>query len=309
MSIEEKLELIEESPVKEKFRFLVKAVADLLDWYNDADLEEGAQLVLGLKSSFPWDSVRLANAEKLKSRLKSVLTSAAGQVSGYHKELALATRQLAKSEFHGSGKTRQIHFGNRGDVAVDYGLGFGKAIQSKSSFAADKASIDEMIRVAANQLTGERSERETPLPKDRRVVDVTIKNSSNPWPETALLGPTTLEKVRSRIDHLVRDYKSHEARSRGKGYVGFFSLDNELETLVDPRISKLPRSRISSHNRVGIDFVVKIRWDTPRAIRINDATKSVRQVTTRTQVRYLPGKTWWDGYLRTMTDVLLWKPG
>ena len=308
MSLEEKLASIGEPIVKQKFQFLAKAVKDLLDWYLDADLEEPAQLLMGLYGrDRPVDQVRIQNAGTLKARLESALTSAAGQISGYHKELELASRQMKKKEFDGSGATRRIHFGQRGDVAVDYGLGFGKAIQSKSSFSANKADIDEMIRVAANQLTGERSPAETPNTKDRRVVDVTIKNSTNPWPETALLGPTTLEKVRARIDHLVRDYKEHEARSRGKGYTGWLSLDYELDQWVDQKPGGKFRSRYTTLDRIGRDFVVKIRWDTPRAMSIRSVVHRVTQVTTRTQVRFLPGKTWRDGYLRTMTDVLIWK--
>jgi hypothetical protein len=73
---------------------------------------------------------------------------------------------------------RSIHFGVRGDLAVDYGGGYGKAIQSKSCFSSNYSDVDEHIKRAALQLTGERVQAETPTAFDRRVVDISIKNAA-----------------------------------------------------------------------------------------------------------------------------------
>ena len=84
---------------------------------------------------------------------------------------------------HRVSKSREVQRGHYADVTITNAQGVAKAVQLKSTIQNDPAAVTQMIAAAANQLSGERGEE--PLPNQRRVIDVVIRNPSNPWPFTA----------------------------------------------------------------------------------------------------------------------------
>lgn len=250
---------------KAQVAFLVGAIQNLFDWIVLHKDE------LTFQSYFVHpDDVQVANSKVLLKRLGIVLNNVSGQVSGYHKELDLALKHSKKPTLSGQG-TRTIHFGDRGDVAVDYGPFSGKAIQAKSSFSDKCADIDQMIKVAANQLTGERAAAETPNATDRRIIDLSIRSPDNPWPRTQMATnstPLTFKELTDKINSLVSTYRAHVPRTPGHGYNRWNSLSPGLGTAVTrSQTGKLAsRTTTGLFNAVATDFVTKVRFDHPRYV-------------------------------------------
>jgi hypothetical protein len=241
--------------VRTKMLFLGKALQDFHDWIvkHQNDLY------------FRPDPVTTINSNQMLDRLKDVLTKSAATISGYHKELELASKHI--------GKVRTIHFGNRGDVAIDYETpGYGKAIQAKSCFSSNYADVDEHIKKAALQLTGEKVKEETPGSNDRRIVDISIRNADNTWPRTDKQTPS-MENILERIKKYVTEYTAGK-----KGYN--FDLLQKNDTRDAFSLSSRTLRAISRTGEV--DFIVKIRWDTPRWVWIdNSCCREIGSVTVR----------------------------
>ncbi len=167
------------------------AVRDLLDTLLEVYDEQQGKLD-------PVDVYYRGKVEEWASKIHGVS-------SGYEAELM----QMYK---HRSHKGRAI-FGGHADVSVgepnDY---IAKSIQLKSTNQDDPSAVSDMIRVAANQLTGERGE--TPRPGDRLVIDMTIHNADNPWPVgKGSMGSMNLEQFRStagdKLVDLLINYQRH----------------------------------------------------------------------------------------------------
>ena len=288
------VEVLQNEKIQTQFTFLVKAIDDL---YTCLKENKDELFVNSLFSAVLYDPHLANNAQAIIGRTESVLNNISGTVSGYHKELQLAFKQSRKAMLDGS-TLRTVHFGARGDVAVDYGEGFGKAIQSKSSFADGNADINTMIKTAANQLTGERVAKETPNAKDRRIIDLSIMNPKNPWPRSNLFGnqPFSLQEVESKVHELVSEYVKHNSvnpatntKQGGKGYNKFGELTPNLGTAVGAGNSGNLTSKVTGTDpfgktAIGIDLVVKIRYNNGRPFLINGQAKLVSQITTRTEL-------------------------
>lgn len=148
----------------EKFQSEIKLLQDFATLLDEtvATLQ-----MLGLNDPQGYDAAFVDD-------MATILTQAAGPLAGKESELRLYAK-------HRLDKFRTVIYqGKIADVAVDYGNGLGKAIQSKSSYQDDCATINNMIKDAANQLTGERGE--TPRAGDRWVIDMAIRSPTNPWP-------------------------------------------------------------------------------------------------------------------------------
>lgn len=242
-----------------KVVFLAKAVKDLFEW-----IKEHKERLKAKNTEH--------NSDQMLRRLKDALTKSAATVSGYHKELQIAVKHIDK--------TRTIHFGSRGDVAIDYGPSYGKAVQAKSCFSSSYTDVDEHIKKAALQLTGEKLRAETPLRTDRRVIDVSIKNAKNRWPQTdADKSTVKLEAILDRIKQNVKDYEAGK-----KGYNKFGELDKK----IGDSVSLSPRTNlfISRPAPDAVDLVVKIRWDNAREVNMGtaaqDEKKPIERVTSIT---------------------------
>lgn len=232
------------------------------------------------------DARAIQNSTAMLTRLKDVLTKVAGNINGYYKELEWASRQIKKTELT-TGEKRRVHFGIRGDVAVDYGGGFGAAMQSKSCFASGYRDVDTHLQKAALQLTGEKVALETPGAQDRRIADISIRNPNNRWPKTdADFSPLTLDNIVQRIHSQVHTYVQNK-----RGYNKWNELSNNLGTSVgtNSKGRYISRTTVPTTTNVGIDFIVKIRWDQPRLVIVQGkpAPVSIRQVTTRTELNAL----------------------
>jgi hypothetical protein len=246
------------------------------------------------------DPIAIHNSSQMLNRLRDVLTKIAANISGYHKELDLAARQIVKARLDSTNK-RLVHFGSRGDVAIDYGFGYGKALQSKSCFAAGYADVDKHIQKAAVQLTGDLMAAETPGGADRRIVDISIKNSANRWPKTdADNSPLTIDNVVTRIHGNVATYVASK-----RGYNKWAELTPNVGSSGTQTGPGKYRTRAHHMKYVvptgpatfmSIDFVVKIRWDHARMMTVpgNPTPVPVRFVATRTELNQhnLPTTRW-----------------
>jgi len=263
-----------------KIGSVTNSLQNLFDWIVAHQLE------LTVQSFFApgfQDPRAVHNSTQMLIRLKDVLTRVAGNINGYHKELEWASRKISKPELGNGGVKRQVHFGSRGDVAIDYGGGFGIAMQSKSCFAAGYTDVDNHIKKAALQLTGEKVAAETPLAQDRRLVDISIKNPNNRWPKTdADHSALTLDNIVQRIHNQVSTYVAGK-----RGYNKWNELGNNLggNYGTGSKGNLISRTPAPFTGNVGIDFVVKIRWDQPRQVIVPGkmAPVNITQVTTRTE--------------------------
>ncbi|MFA5984045.1 MAG: hypothetical protein WC782_08520 [Methylococcaceae bacterium] len=265
-------QLINDKDLVEKLASVATALQDLFDWIviHKEDLT-----IESFWSPEYQNPLVIHNSNQMLTRLKDVLTKSAANINGYHKELFLADKHIRKN--------RKIHFGSRGDLAVDYDLGnnplaspYGKAIQSKSCYSAAYGDVDEHIKKAALQLTGEKLPAETPSNSDRRIVDISIKNSLNTWPKTtADKSPLTLNDIVARITKYVTEYAQGK-----KGYNKW----SELTPQLGQKNTLTQFGRINSRPGWGeIDLVVKIRWSHPR--KVTDSNKAITYNVTAVTVR------------------------
>jgi hypothetical protein len=256
-------------------KLAARCLQDLFTWAveHKQELEFQGFFVQALQ-----DQVAMSNARQMLARLQSVLLKAAANVSGYQKELELASKYLNKTQ-HASlvqaPEKRSIHFGARGDLAVDYGGGFGKAIQSKSCFSAAYADVDAHIKKAALQLTGEKVQAETPAAGDRRVLDISIRNGGNTWPATNAFITPAVNDVATRVHKYVTEYTANL-----KGYNKWGELTYGLTNQKSggKGTAVVYQNMTTGQNVMGIDFVTKIRWDPPRQF----ASGPKRLIVTRT---------------------------
>lgn len=288
---------IDDLGLRDKVTSVVGTLQDLFDWvvHHKNELTVESFFVQSLQNPRT-----IHNSQQMLNRLKDVMTKVAGNINGYHKELELASRQIQKAEIAANSNTkRAVHFGSRGDVAIDYGLGYGKAIQSKSCFASGYTDVDNHIKKAALQLTGEKVQAETPGAFDRRVVDISIRNSQNRWPKTdADFSPLKIENVVDRVHNCVATYVKGT-----RGYNKWGELTSNVGISVGTG-SKGAHSRTLYANTLGgtsmaIDFVVKIRWAHARQMLVNGSLKAVTQITTRTELAFGAPKTSWILYKST----------
>ena len=268
--------------LKSSANFAAKSLEDFVVWMDN------------IRKVFAGADVsKQHNVDQIVIRTKDVLTRIAGNIGGYHKELELAVRQIEKQKLEGIG-SRRIHFGSRGDVAIDYGAGLwcGKAIQMKSCFSTSSTDVDNHIKKAALQLTGEKMLAETPFPLDRRIVDITIRNPDNPWPlPDGFLGhPCTVKEVVKRIHKQVTGYV------RGKrGYNKWSELTADVGTNVGrgQRGQPITRTHLAmpfGQVMMAIDFVVKIRWDHAREMVTDDGPRAKRVIYLATRTGYMNGE-------------------
>jgi hypothetical protein len=115
--------------------------------------------------------VKLANARVVRDKHREWERKIHGVMMGYEREM-----QGAHKNFN---KDRAVGFSSA-DVTVGTDEKFAKAIQYKHTVSRENADVNEMIAKAANQLTGESGE--TPLPTQRKVIDMMINEQENWWP-------------------------------------------------------------------------------------------------------------------------------
>ena len=120
---------------------------------------------------------------------------------------------------HRVSKSREVQRGHYADVTITNAQGVAKAVQLKSTIQNDPAAVTQMIAAAANQLSGERGEM--PSDNQRRVIDVVIRNPSNPWPftEANRRGTKTeqeiITKASSVISEALKNYTKHNSIKPG----------------------------------------------------------------------------------------------
>ena len=240
------------------------------------------------------DTTAVHNAQQMLARLETVVTNATAVISGHHKELMLAAKHKNKQRIDNQG-LRRIHFGVRGDLAVDYGGGYGKAVQSKSCFSDATDQVDEHIKVAALQLTGERLLAETPGAADRRIIDITIASAANTWPltPTQVLGNIT-PSVTAMLDR-IHTYVSTYVQNK-RGYNKWHELDARITNQYSVNQAGRPISRVHMPNQNGqnemtTDFVTKIRWNHPKLVTHNTQTGTIRELVVRTAIPPLSNQT------------------
>jgi hypothetical protein len=119
---------------------------------------------------------------------------------------------------------KRRHIGPRGriaDVVVGRdGDAFAKAVQSKSTVQAGHGAIDNYLRNALTQLTGENGEQ--PRAGDRPMILITIWDPDNPWPATQapaqLPTVSVLEQnIISRLEDVIGSHLREKAMSGGFG--------------------------------------------------------------------------------------------
>lgn len=125
-----------------------------------------------------------------QDKIEEWVSKILGVTSGYEAEF----RQMYK---HRMEKMRNLYSGH-GDVTVgDPDELHAKTIQLKSTIG-DFSQVNSMIKVALNQLSGERGEM--PREKDRLVVDMNILNADNTWPGGAgTLGDYDWQQYQQRV--------------------------------------------------------------------------------------------------------------
>jgi len=112
-----------------------------------------------------------------------------------------------------------------GDTTGDVTVGepdelHAKTIQLKSTIQDSASVVSNMIKVALNQLSGDRGEH--PRANDLLVVDMIIQNPDNTWPgDSGTLGTygwTDFEKQAiTKIKELCENYRKHTSKVNGYG--------------------------------------------------------------------------------------------
>ncbi len=127
-----------------------------------------------------------------------------------------------------------------------------KSVQLKSTVQDDHSAVNTMIKVALNQLSGERGE--LPRPGDRRIVDMHIQNPNNTWPGgRGTLGNYDWNQfvttARQKLADLITNYRPHSPSERQEGYglsPEAFGLLTDVSLL---RLQKLSETPFAGHGR------------------------------------------------------------
>lgn len=121
-----------------------------------------------------------------------------------------------------------------------------KTIQLKSTIQDNASTVNTMIKVALNQLSGERGEQ--PREGDRLIVDMIIQNPNNTWPgESGTLGSydwTQFEtKAMDKLKLLCTEYRAHISDNRpgyGLSPAARTSLTDTLTSGMSYNVSQIP---------------------------------------------------------------------
>jgi hypothetical protein len=139
----------------------------------------------------------------------------AGNIGGYAHEFDTYVK-------HRLQKRRTVTRGGSADITItDPVTGITKDVQLKSTIQDNAGAVNEMIAIAANQLSGERGE--TPLAHSRRVIDMMIRSESNSWPFTAWYGRGTKGEVEFCTEALkvvkasISTYRTHNTGAKVQG--------------------------------------------------------------------------------------------
>ncbi|WP_375445608.1 hypothetical protein [uncultured Fibrella sp.] len=207
--------------------------------------------------------------DELMNDIASILNTAIGPFAGKHAEL----KAYYKNRFK---KRREVKYQGRiADVTANYGNGQGGiAIQLKSTYDDGCAAVLNMIGDAANQLTGERGEN--PRPGDRWVIDVVIRNPSNPWPfkYQATFGHKTLAEYQTEAKQKIQaKLTKYKPGVNGLNAAAFHKLTDTNAFALRKVVNSPKNSRMSSTyqdvfghiqpNQHHTSITVKIRYDFP----------------------------------------------
>lgn len=118
----------------------------------------------------PADEQMLQNIEDWMRRIVGAVEGHGAEFELYYTHRFLKKRQVVRGQ-----GIADVAIGTNGDS-------FAKAIQSKSTVQKGHSAIDDYIKAAFIQLTGEKGE--TPRAIDRPVIQITIWDDANPWPWT-----------------------------------------------------------------------------------------------------------------------------
>lgn len=221
-----------------------------------------------------WTRAGGDNQSEFDLRVIGALTNIAENIGGHHKVLDLAIRQANRTTLDPSGAaipgtTRAIGFTLGGDLLVEYGdaPAPGASIKLKVCATPSSSDVDAAITQAAMMFSGADLKR-------RRIVDITITNRENPWPNNTGVNPDdpfTVEDLRKRVDRLVQ---------------GPLRRNNDWMALT-PDLGKRHDARpaaVKAITRLGtaIDFVVKIRWNHHKTMVSLGKNTRVRRVATLT---------------------------
>ena len=203
---------------KDRLQEVQKLLNMLVDVYDE----------VSAKQANPIDTFYLKKIEEWANKIHGISSGYKGEFEEMYKHRTMKGRAI---------------YGGFADVSVGEPTDFhAKSIQLKSTNQDDHTAVNNMIRVAANQLTGERGE--TPRANDRWVIDMIVHNPENTWP----LGRNTLgsmtfdefgQNAGSKLVDLMLDYQKHvnpkqkrdqprQARVEGHGM-----SQGHLRTLTD----------------------------------------------------------------------------
>lgn len=146
----------------------------------------------------PVDKYFLDKIDEWASKIVGISNGYDAEFTQMYKHRVLKGRII--SDEHGD-----VTVGNPDDLHA-------KTIQLKSTIQGTASTVSTMIKVALNQLSGERGEQ--PRVGDRLVVDMVIQNPNNTWPgDAGTLGSYDWSQFESKaiekLKALCTDYRMH----------------------------------------------------------------------------------------------------
>lgn len=150
---------------KAKLQKVAELVNEMLAAYDSVNY--------GFGVTPPNDGIDNYTRTRMKLKIDDWASKISGVSLGYYAEFM----QWKK---YGITKKRVVSTGTADVTVGNNGQDFQKSIQLKSTVQADPSVVTTMMKVALNQLSGERGE--VPRDGDRKIVDMTIMDSANNWP-------------------------------------------------------------------------------------------------------------------------------
>lgn len=191
-----------------------------------------ARAELELSAHLPVDQYFIAKIDEWASKIIGISNGYDAEFTQMYKHRVLKGRVI--SDDHGDvtvGEPHELH---------------AKTIQLKSTIQDSASVVSNMIKVALNQLSGERGEK--PRDGDRLIVDMIVQNPDNTWPgDSGTLGSydwkqfetTAMEKLKT----LCTDYRQHISDKKpgyGLSPTARNSLTDRQSSGVSYNVSNIP---------------------------------------------------------------------
>jgi hypothetical protein len=117
----------------------------------------------------------VSDGEVFIRKLEEWANKSFGVIRGYGRELLTAMKHTQKQRRVGFERADVTIEGTSGSFSID------KAVQLKSTISAVPGGVDEMLKKAYKQVTGNSRATESPLAGERKIIDIEIVGN-NPWP-------------------------------------------------------------------------------------------------------------------------------